>query len=112
MLQIKQKKKTFHVSLRKVSRINTLIADAIRDELTEIVSVPGRTIIFSMQDVKFIDSNGFDAILTIVKRSRESESIFKIRDVSEEVYELIKLMKLNVVFEINPETHHQIIPVY
>jgi anti-anti-sigma factor len=112
MLQIKQKKKTFHVSLRKVSRINTLIADTIRDELTEIVSVSGRTIIFSMQDVRFIDSNGFEAILTIVKRSRESGSIFKICDVSEEVYELIKLMKLNVVFEINPENHYQTTPVF
>jgi anti-sigma B factor antagonist len=107
MLQIKQKKETFHVSLSKTSRINTLIADAIRDELTEIVSLPGRTIIFSMQDVKFIDSNGFEAILAIVKRSREAESTFKICDVSEEVYELIKLMKLNVVFEIFPERHNQ-----
>ena len=89
-----------------------MIADAIRDELTEIVSVPGRTIIFSMQGIKFIDSNGFEAILTIVKQSRESESIFKICDVSEEVYELIKLMKLNVVFEINPEHHHHTLPVF
>ena len=107
MLHIKQKKKTFYVSLRKISRINTLIADSIRDELTEIVSVPGRTVIFSMHGVNFIDSNGFEAILEIVKQSRESGSVFKISDVSEEVYELIKLMKLNVVFEINPEHHHQ-----
>ena len=105
MLQIKQKKKTFHVSLRKVSRINTLIADSLKDELTELVSVPNRTVIFSMHGVKFIDSNGFEAIMTIVKRSRESGSVFKMCDVSEEVYELIKLMKLNVVFEINPEHH-------
>jgi len=89
-----------------------LIADAIRDELTEIVSVSGRTIIFSMDGIRFIDSNGFEAILTIVKRSRESDSTFKICDVSEEVYELIKLMKLNVVFEINPEHHHQAIPFF
>ncbi len=106
MLQIKQKKKTFQVSLRKTSRINTLIADTIREELTGIVSVPGRTVIFSMQGIKFIDSNGFEAILTIVKRSQDSGSIFKICDVSEEVYELIKLMKLNVVFEIFPEHHN------
>ena len=112
MLHIKQKKETFHVSLRKTTRINTLIADAIKDELTDIVSVPGRTIIFSMHGIRFIDSNGFEAILTIVKRSRDSESIFKICDVSEEVYELIKLMKLNVVFEINPEHHHQAISMF
>ena len=107
MLQIKQKKQTFHVSLRQISRINTLIADSIWDELTEIVSVPGRTVIFSLLGVRFIDSNGFEVILNIVKRSREAGSTFKISDVSEEVYELIKLMKLNVVFEINPEYHHQ-----
>ena len=111
MLHIKEKKKTIHVSLRKISRINTLIADSIKAELTEIVAAPGRTFIFSMQGITFIDSNGFEAILYIVKRSRESGSNFKICDVSEEVYELIKLMKLNVVFEINPEQYFEKTPI-
>jgi len=112
MLRIKRENEVFHISLYKISRINTLIADAIRDELSEIVVVPGRTIIFSMEGVKFIDSSGFESILTIVRKSREADCNFKICDVSQEVYELIKLMKLNVVFEINPDKAKRIIPTW
>ena len=39
----------------------------------------------------------------IVEKAGKSGSIFRISDVSQEVYELLKLMKLSIVFEIKPE---------
>ncbi len=103
MLKVKQKGDNYFVSLTKITRINTLIADGLREQLNEIIKHPGRNVVLSLKNIKFIDSSGFEAILSVVKKSKKHNSNFRICDVSEEVYELIKLMKFNILFEISPE---------
>ena len=80
-----------------------MIADPLREELTKIVSKPGREVVLSMAGINFIDSSGFQAIMAVVDQASKIGSRFRICDVSQEVYELLKLMKLSFVFEINPK---------
>ena len=41
--------------------------------------------------------------MAVVNQANKTGSHFRICDVSQEVYELLKLMKLSFVFEISPE---------
>ena len=102
MLKLNIEDGVYRISFYKVRRLNTLIADPLQEELSKIVSKPGTEVVLSMNGVNFIDSSGFQAIMAVVDRADKAGSRFRICDVSQEVYELLKLMKLSFVFEINP----------
>lgn len=102
MLKVRTEGKAYKISFFKTSRVNTLIADVIREELIQYVSIPGKEVILSMEGINFIDSSGFEAIISVVDIAKKHKSKFRISDVSQEVYELLKLKKLEIFFEINP----------
>ena len=102
MLKLKIKGGIYIVSFYKTRRLNSLIADTLREELTKIVSKPGRDVVLSMDGINFIDNSGFQTIMAVVDQASKTGCKFRISNVSQDVYELLKLMKLNVVFEINP----------
>ena len=81
MLKLKIEGGVYNISFHKTNRLNSLIAESLREELFKIVS---------------------KAILAIVNRANEIGSRFRICNVSGEVYELLKLMKLKVTLEIDP----------
>ena len=103
MLKLNIENGIYRISFYRTRRLNTLIAEPLQAELMKIVSKPGREIILSMEGINFIDSSGFRAIMAIVNQASKAGSHFRICDVSQEVYELLKLMKLSFVFEISPE---------
>jgi anti-anti-sigma factor len=102
MLKLNIEDGIYRISFYKTKRLNTLIADPLKEELTKIVSKPGREVVLSLDGINFIDSSGFQAIMTVVDQANRSGSRFRISDVSQEVYELLRLMKLSFVFEIQP----------
>ena len=101
MLKVRTEGEAYKISFFKTSRVNTLIAGAIREELIQYVSIPGKEVILSMEGINFIDSSGFEAIISVVDIANKHKSKFRISDVSQEVYELLKLKKLKIFFEIN-----------
>ncbi|MFC2081461.1 STAS domain-containing protein, partial [Bacteroidota bacterium] len=103
MLKLNIEDGIYRISFYKTRKVNTLIANPLREELSKIVSKPGREVVLSMEGINFIDSSGFQAIMDVVERANRKGSRFRISDVSQEVYELLKLMKLSFVFEINPD---------
>lgn len=102
MLKVRNKGEVYRISFYKTRRVNTLIADSLKQELLQYVSVPGREVTLSLDGISFIDSSGFEAIMSVVRSARKHGSRFRISDVSQEVYELLKLMKLKIFFEIDP----------
>lgn len=102
MLKMNIEDGVYRISFYKVRRLNTLIAEPLRDELSNIVTKPGREVILSLDGINFIDSSGFQAIMSVVDQANKADCQFRICDVSQEVYELLKLMKLSFVFEIDP----------
>ncbi len=103
MLKLNIEKGVYRISFYKTRRLNTLIADPLQKELIKIVSKPGRDVVLSMDGIHFIDSSGFRSLMAVVDHANRIGSRFRICDVSQEVYELLRLMKLSFVFEINPE---------
>lgn len=102
MLKLNIEDGVYRISFHNVRRLNTLIAEPLRAELSKIVSKPDREVVLSMHGINFIDSSGFQAIMSIVDHSNRIGSRFRICDVSQEVYELLRLMKLDFVLEITP----------
>lgn len=111
MLKLKIEDGVYRISFHKINRLNSLIADPLRLELIKIVSKPGREVILSMKGINFIDSSGLEALMDIVKQASEFESRFRICDVSGDMYELLKLMKVRVLFEIHPVRAKESIPI-
>ena len=102
MLKLKIEEGVYRISFHRIDRLNSLLADPIREELLKMVSKPGREVVLSLKGISFIDGSGFEAIMAVVNQASEMGSRFRICDVSGDVYELLKLMKVKVMFEINP----------
>ena len=102
MLKLKIEGGIYRISFHKTDRLNSFLADTLREEMVKIVSKPGRDVVLSMKGINFIDSAGFEAIMTAVNRASEMGSRFRISEVSPEVYELLQLRKFKILFEINP----------
>lgn len=103
MVSVKENKNSYFITIHKTARLNALTGDILKDQLLRIVCHNKKKVVLSLAGIKFIDSSGFDAIMTVVKSAREHDCSFRICDVSQEVYELIRLKKVYVIFEINPE---------
>ena len=102
MLKLKIENGVYRISFHKVNRLNSMLAEPLQEELKKVVSKSGREVVLSMKGINFIDGSGLQAIMTIVNRASEAGSRFRICDVSGDVYELLKLMKVKVMFEIDP----------
>jgi len=110
MLKLKIEDGVYKVSFNKTNRLNSLNANSLREELFKIVSKPGREVMLSLKGISFIDSSGFEAIMAVVNRASKIGSRFRICNVSGEVYELLKLMKLKITLEIDPVKAKEYIP--
>lgn len=110
MLKLKIEGGVYKISFHKTNRLNSLSADPLREELFKIVSKPGRDVMLNMKGINFIDRSGFEVIMAVVNRASEVGSRFRICNVSGEVYELLKLMKLKITLEINPVKAKEIMP--
>lgn len=103
MVRVKENKNNYFITIQKTDRLNALTGDILKDQLLRIVCRHKKKVVLSLAGIKFIDSSGVDALMTIVRRAREHDCSFRICDMSQEVYELIRLMKVRIVFEISPE---------
>jgi anti-anti-sigma factor len=110
MLKLKIEDGIYRISFYKINRLNSLLADPLREELVKIVSKPGRDVVLSMKGITFIDRSCFEAIMAVVNQASKIGSRFRICDVSGDVYELLKLMKVKLMFEINPVKAREQIP--
>ncbi|PID92198.1 MAG: anti-anti-sigma factor [Bacteroidetes bacterium] len=103
MLDIHQVDEINVVSLKEGDRLNAPIAEAIREELTELFSQPKTNVIFKLEGIAFIDSTGFSVFLSALKAANNNYGQFKICNVSPELMQLFNLLQLHNVFEIYDE---------
>jgi anti-anti-sigma factor len=99
MLKIAKEETHYRVELFQVNKLNTLFSDLVKQQLMELVEEPGVSVIFNLEDVHFIDSSGFDVLLEVAGRARKAGSQFKLCNITDDVRELLALMKLESSFE-------------
>jgi anti-sigma B factor antagonist len=103
MLEAKNIKDILVVSLKKTTRLNALIVEAVKDQLLEFYNKPNARVVFDLKGIKYIDSSGFGVFLSAVKAANNNYGQFKICNVNPEVMELFRLLQLHHLFEIYDE---------
>jgi anti-sigma B factor antagonist len=88
------------LSFENVSKLNILVAQSLKEEISQYLNKEGKNIVLNLEGIEYIDSSGFGALLSILRNAKNKNSTFKICNVSEDVMELVKLLQLHNVFEI------------
>ncbi|MCF8457007.1 MAG: STAS domain-containing protein [Bacteroidales bacterium] len=99
MLKVTHEKEITIAAFDNYDRFNAIISQEVKDKLNSLV-VPDSKLILDLSGVKFIDSSGYGAMLSVFKNARKSNSIFRICNIIPDVMEVVKLMQLHNVFDI------------
>lgn len=91
------------VKLKDTPRLNSLISEAVKEELLAYFNKPNTQVVFDLEGIGFIDSSGFGVFLSAMKAANNNYGQFKICNVKDDVMELFKLLQLHHVFEIYDE---------
>ena len=94
------KKRNVKVSFSDINKINVKNADTIQDKLSGIVSKPYTNLVLDIKNIAFIDTAGFNMLNNIAKIGNEHDSSVEFKNVSQEVSELIELVKKHYLFTI------------
>lgn len=94
MIKYRKEGESMVASLYQLSKLNTLFTGMIESQLTEILCEERKTLYFDLEKIKFIDSAGFDMIVRISEKAQECGTEFILCNITEEVKELIQLLKL------------------
>ena len=103
MLKTTNREDVIVVELKDTDRFNSLISEAVKEQLLELFNKPNTSVAFSLEEISFIDSSGFGVLLSALKAASNNYGQFKICNVNSEVMELFKLLQLHHVFEIYDE---------
>lgn len=100
ILSLKKLDNKVIVTLRHADRLNILNSEQVEGELLELLHQGAKTILFDFSNMKFIDSSGFHALLSVHIDSKLKDIKFVIINVNEEIYDLFKLVDLDNIFDI------------
>lgn len=100
MLQVEHTGNTFILSFYNTNKINVLVTKDLEKRAVEFLNQPYSTLIFNLSGIDFIDSAGFQSILSIYRQARLNNSSVKLINVSEETMEIIKLVEFDKILEI------------
>ena len=87
-------------SFEYISRFNSLITDAVKEQLNNLYNKPNISLILNLDGIKFIDSSGFGVLLSVMKTASINFGQFKLCSINKEVLDLFKLLQLHNIFEI------------
>lgn len=88
------------ISFKNLNKLNILIAQAVKEDLAPYINIPNNKLILDLTGVEYIDSSGFGVLLSILRSSRKNNTTFKMCNIAGELMELIKLLKLQNIFDI------------
>ena len=101
MLKIrKEKEHQYIVSVFQVTRINRLFTELMERELRDILSNEGTEVFFNLEDITFIDSEGFKVLSEANDYATSCHSNLFLCNIGEELDELFKLLAMKDKFSI------------
>jgi len=99
MLKIARENSQYWVELFQVNKLNTLFSELVKQQLRELVEEAGVSVVFNLENIRFIDSSGFDVLREISDHAHRYGSRFKLCNITDDVKELILLLELEGSFE-------------
>ncbi len=87
-------------SFEQSNKLNALISENVKYEIGRHYEKAGTKVILDLGNILFVDSSGFGALLSVMKKARSNKGIFKICNIAPDVMALFKLLQLHTIFEI------------
>ena len=87
-------------SFKYTNRLSIINSNEIEDELLLLIKNGETSIFLDFSEMKFIDSAGFQALLSVHIDAKLNNVEFVIINANEEVIELFNLVELNNVFDL------------
>lgn len=88
----------------KGNKINALVSEEIRDQVSKIFDdVAGTKLIIDLNGVEFIDSSGFGCFLSIRKAANSNYGTLKFANAGTRIKELFHILHLHTIFEVHDE---------
>ena len=106
-LSVKEFDNGLIVTIKNTDRLNILNSAEVEKELTELVLSENRTILLNFDDILFIDSSGFQALLSVHIDAKLNNSRLVLINVNDEINELFRLVDLDNIFEIETKNEFQ-----
>lgn len=85
-------------TLENTDRLNATLASEVKEEINSQLN-PGTEFVLNLQNIRFIDSTGIGVLISALKTARQNNGSFMLSNVQEDVMNLLKLMKLDKVFD-------------
>lgn len=101
MLTVDHIENTYLASFYNVSRLNVLNSKEIELQLLPLINQSESNLTLNLSGINFIDSSGFETLLSLYKVAKLNNSNLKLINLSEDLVELIKLVELDRVFQLN-----------
>jgi anti-sigma B factor antagonist len=83
-----------------VKKLNIIIAEKVKQELNQALDNGLSHLILDLTGIAFIDSSGFGALVTVFNHAKNINAEFHLCGIAEETMELLKVTKLDQVFDI------------
>lgn len=83
-----------------VDKINALITDEIRDEISRVFENSNSRVIIDLKGVQYVDSSGFGCFLSIMRTARNNYGILKFANPEPAVRQVLQTLNLHTVFDI------------
>ncbi len=101
MITVDHIENTYLASFFNMTRLNILNSKEVEQQLLPLVSQSGSILTLNLNGIKFVDSAGFETLLSLYKTAKMNNSSLKLINLSDELVELIKLVELDHVFQLN-----------
>lgn len=92
------------MKLGETNRLYALNASIAKEKMNEFLTQPKSRLVIDFEDINFIDSSGFGALISALKTSKEHKSFIKLCNINKDVMELMELMQLDSIFDILQDT--------
>ena len=101
MFSIEQVKNEFIVSLFNSKRLNILIAEKVKNQLMQFLSLPNSIVTLNMSGIDFVDSASFEMLKDLNEQAKVHNCKFRLMNVNQDVLELIHLVEMEKVLVIH-----------
>jgi len=83
-----------------VDKINALITDELRDQISKVFENANSRVIIDLRGVQYVDSSGFGCFLSIMRTARNNYGTLKFANTEPAVMQVIQTLNLHTVFDI------------
>ncbi len=81
-------------------KLNVVIAGKVKEDLISLIENGCNNLIIDLSNIIFIDSSGFGALVTIFNHAKNRGSRVLLTNIADETMELVKVTKLDQVFDL------------